>query len=156
MKEKILNAFKSLGFELEEIDNFGHAFMYEGVNYVWMSNTDDENFLSIGVPGILDKPDEEEVPFYQLVDKFNGMLKYIKLNIVGGSLWMFYERELFGDEEDLEKIVTRMIVQLEMACRYFNKLSREVQEYDGEEDEEDGSHVIISDIDVVDEEQNKE
>ena len=49
-----------------------------------------------------------------------------------------------------------MIVQLEMACRYFNKLSREALEYDGEEGEDNGSHVIISDIDVVDEEQNKE
>ena len=154
MKEKILNAFKSLGFELEEIDDFGHAFMYEGINYIWMSNTDDENFLSIGVPAILDKPDEE-VLFYQLVDKFNGTLKYIKLNIVGDSLWMFYERELFGGEEDLEEPVSRMIVQLEMAFRYFKKLSREVQESDNEEDE-DESHVIISDIDVVDEEQNKE
>ena len=154
MKEKILNAFKSLGFELEEIDNFGHAFMYEGINYIWMSNTDDENFLSIGVPGILDKPDEEEVPFYQLVDKFNGMLKYIKLNIVGDSLWMFYERELFGGEEDLEEPVSRMIVQLEMAFRYFKKLSREAQENDNEEDE-DGSHLPISDTDVIDEEQNK-
>lgn len=154
MKEKILNTFKSLGFELEEIDDFGHAFMYEGINYVWMSNTDDENFLSIGVPAILDKPDEEEVLFYKLVDMFNGTLKYIKLNIIGDSLWMFYERELFGDEEDLEKLVSRMIVQLEMAFRYFKKLSREAQENDNEEDEE-GSHVIISDIDVVDEGQNK-
>ena len=155
MKEKILNAFKSLGFELEEIDDFGHAFMYEGINYIWMSNTDDENFLSIGVPAILDKPDEEEVLFYKLVDMFNRTLKYIKLNIVGDSVWMFYERELFGGEEDLEEPVSRMIVQLEMAFRYFKKLSREVQESDNEEDE-DESHVIISDIDVVDEEQNKE
>lgn len=154
MKEKILNTFKSLGFELEEIDDFGHAFMYEGINYVWMSNNEDKNFLSIGVPAILDKPDEEEVLFYKLVDMFNGTLKYIKLNIIGDSLWMFYERELFGDEEDLEKLVSRMIVQLEMAFRYFKKLSREAQENDNEEDEE-GSHVIISDIDVVDEGQNK-
>lgn len=154
MKEKILNAFKSLGFELEEIEELGHVFMYEGINYIWMSDTDDENFFSIGVPAILDKPDEEEVLFYQLVDKFNRTLKYIKLNIVGDSLWMFYERELFGGEEDLEELASRMIVQLEMAFRYFKKLSREVQECDNEEDE-DESHVAISDIDVVDEEQNK-
>lgn len=154
MKEKILNTFKSLGFELEEIDDFGHAFMYEGINYIWMSNNEDDNFLSIGLPAILDKPDEEEIPFYKLVDMFNGTLKYIKLNIVGDSLWMFYERELFGDEEDLEKPVTRMIVQLEMAFRYFKKLSRKAQENDNEE-HEDGSHLPISDTDVIDEEQNK-
>ena len=47
-----------------------------------------------------------------------------------------------------------MIVQLEMAFRYFKKLSREAQENDNEEDE-DGSHLPISDTDVIDEEQNK-
>ena len=153
MTEKIQNTFKSLGFDLEKIDDVGHTFKYEGVNYIWLAN-EDENYLSIGIPAIAEEPDEEDVLFYRLVDKFNGTLKYIKLNIVGDSLWMFYERELFGDEEDLEKIVTRMIVQLDMALCYFKKLALEAQEYDDEEDE-DGSHCIISDIDVVEEDQNK-
>ena len=90
MKEKILNTFKSLGFELEEIEEIGYAFKYEGINCMWMSNNGDENFLSIGVPAILDKPDEEVVSFYQLIDKLNGILKYIKANIVGNSLWLLY------------------------------------------------------------------
>ena len=37
MNEKILNTFKSLGFELEEIGDLGHTFKYEGINYMWMS-----------------------------------------------------------------------------------------------------------------------
>lgn len=155
MKEKILNTFKSLGFELEEIEEIGHTFKYEGINYMWMSNNGDENFLSIGVPAILDKPDGELVSFYQLIDKLNGTLKYIKANVIGDSLWLFYERELFGNEEDIEDLISRMIVQLEMAFRFFTQQSQEALENDGEEGEDDGSHVIISDIGVVDEEQSK-
>ena len=43
MKEKILNALRELGFELEEMENFGYGFRYEGINYLYMPNDDDVN-----------------------------------------------------------------------------------------------------------------
>ena len=52
------------------------------------------------------------------MDKMNSTLKYVKANKLGDGLWLFYERELFGGE-DLEKLVSRMILHLEAAMNFF-------------------------------------
>ena len=46
MKEKILEAFAELGFQLEQMDDFGYGFSYEGTNFIFMPHTDDEEFLN--------------------------------------------------------------------------------------------------------------
>lgn len=112
MKEKILSALRELGFELEEMENFGYGFRYEGINYLYMPNDDDEDFLNISVPVIIEKDEIEESAYTMLIDKTNSTLKYIKANTLGDGLWLFYERELFGNE-DLEELLQRMILRLE-------------------------------------------
>ena len=53
MKEKILDAFKALGFEMEELEGFGYGFEYEGKHFLYMYNEDDEDFLNLAVCSIL-------------------------------------------------------------------------------------------------------
>ena len=53
MKEQILNTFAAMGFQLEEMEGFGYGFRYEGINYLYMPNDDDEDFLNIAVPAQL-------------------------------------------------------------------------------------------------------
>jgi hypothetical protein len=120
MKEKIFEAFKALGFELEEVEGFGYGFQYEGRNYLYMYSEDDEDFLNIVIPAVLDIDDEDDICFYQLMDKINASRKYIKANRVGNSMWIAYERELFGDE-DLKKVLTRMILHLDACLRFLQK-----------------------------------
>ena len=44
MKETILEAFRELGFTLEQIEDSDHyKFEFEGRNYLWMYNEDDES-----------------------------------------------------------------------------------------------------------------
>ena len=38
MKEKILEAFRDLGFKLEEEEGMGYCFNYEGLNLLYMYN----------------------------------------------------------------------------------------------------------------------
>lgn len=106
MKEKILDAFKNLGFEMEDLEELGYGFEYEGIHYLWMANND-EDFLNIAVPAIFDMADTNELEFYQVMDKLNSTLKFIKVNELGNSMWMFYERELFGGE-DFEQLLPRI------------------------------------------------
>ena len=54
MKEKILNTFATMGFQLEEMEGFGYGFRYEGINYLYMPNDDDEDFLNLAIPAILE------------------------------------------------------------------------------------------------------
>jgi hypothetical protein len=120
MKEKIFEAFKALGFELEEVEGFGYGFQYEGRNYLYMCSEDDDDFLNIVIPAVLDLEDENDICFYQLMDKINAARKYIKANRLGKSMWLSYERELFGDE-DLKKVLTRMILHLDACLRFLQK-----------------------------------
>ena len=54
MKEKILEAFRELGFKLEEEEGMGYRFHYEGLNLLYMYNENDEEFLNIALSCIVE------------------------------------------------------------------------------------------------------
>lgn len=110
-KNKIRVALEALGFEMEELDDFGCKFQYEGCSYLWLYSDDDEDLLSIALPGIIIPEEGDEMIFHKLTDHLNGTLKYVKVNLLQDSMWLFYERELMGDE-DLEVVIPRMISHL--------------------------------------------
>lgn len=121
MKEKILETLRMMGFEVEEMEDFGYGFQYEGKNYLYMPNDEDEDFLSISIPAVMDCDDVSSEVFYQLMDKLNSTLKYVKANKLGDSMWLFYERELYGGE-DFEKLLAHMILHLEAGITFFRNL----------------------------------
>ena len=135
MKEKILDAFKALGFEMEELEGFGYGFEYEGKHFLYMYNEDDEDFLNIALPAVLDMDDEDNVGFYQVMDKINGTLKYVKANKLNDSMWLFYERELFGGE-DLKQILSCMILHLEAGLMFLRSAMAASEENESESDSE--------------------
>ena len=143
MKEKILEAFAELGFQLEQMDDFGYGFSYEGTNFIFMPNADDEDFLNICVPGIYDLEEESPLSFIELMNKINSTLKYIKAYELGKSIWLFYERELFGDE-DLAKVISRMILHLEAGLMFSRKAMAEIKS-NAEEKGEDNDIVESDD-----------
>lgn len=142
MKEKILEAFAELGFQLEQMDDFGYGFSYEGTNFIFMPNTDDEEFLNICVPGIYDLEEESPLLFIELMNKINSTLKYIKAYELGKSIWLFYERELFGDE-DLAKVISRMILHLEAGLMFSRKAMAEIKS--NAEDKGEDNDIVESD-----------
>lgn len=132
-----MEVFAELGFKLEQMDDFGYGFSYEGTNFIIMLNSDDEEFLNICVPGIYDLEEESPLTFIELMNKINSTLKYIKAYELGKSIWLFYERELFGDE-DLMKVISRMILHLEAGLMFSRKAMSEIKENaENNGDEED-------------------
>jgi len=135
MKEQILNTFATMGFQLEEMEGFGYGFRYEGINYLYMPNDDDEDFLNIAVPAIVEINDENVHAVHMLMDKLNSTLKYVKANKLGDSMWLFYERELYGGE-DFEKLLSRMILHLEAALNFYrNAMANIKEELDSTDDD---------------------
>ena len=130
MKEKILEAFKAMGFAMEELEGMGYGFEYEGKHFLYMYNEDDEDFLNISLPGVLDIDDENDTTFYQVMDKLNGTLKYVKAYKLNDSMWLFYERELFGGE-DLKQVLSRMILHLEAALMFLRRAMANSDDSDG-------------------------
>ena len=130
MKEQILNTFAAMGFQLEEMEGFGY-----GINYLYMPNDDDEDFLNIAVPAIVEINDENVHAAHMLMDKLNSTLKYVKANKLGDSMWLFYERELYGGE-DFEKLLSRMILHLEAALNFYrNAMANIKEELDSTDDD---------------------
>lgn len=127
MKEKILEAFKNLGFVLEEIEDFGFDFQYEGQHYLYMNNNGDDNYLCITHPVILEDDEGSDLEIYQVMDKINRTLKYVKANILRESIWLSYERELFGDE-DLKPILYSMIHRMDAGLSFLYKTIAETDE----------------------------
>ena len=99
MKEKILEAFRDLGFKLEEEEGMGYCFNYEGLNLLYMYNESDEEFLNIAIPGIVEVEEDRMLQICALLEKINSTLKYIKAYMLGNSVWLFYERELIEQRE---------------------------------------------------------
>ena len=127
MKEKILEAFRDLGFKLEEEEGMGYCFNYEGLNLLYMYNENDEEFLNIALPGIVEVEEDKMLQICALLEKINSTLKYVKTYMLGNSVWLFYERELFG-EEDLMTVISRMILHLEAGLVFARKAMTEIEE----------------------------
>ncbi len=148
MKKDILEAFGKLGFKLEASENeTWYSFKYEGLNYLYMCNCDDDDFLSIALPGIVDEDDAGDLSLPGLIEEINSTLKYVKSYMLGRAVWLFYERELF-DGDDLEKIIGRMILRLEGGIRFARGKMDEMRKSSGrgdgagdgkENDDDDGN-----------------
>ena len=132
MKEKILAAFENLGFNLEDNESLGFSFNYEGINYLYMYNEDDEDFLNISVPGIYNLEEDNKENYDALKEKINSTLKYVKAYTLGKGLWLFYERDLLGNE-DLEEVIRRMILHLAAALMFARDSIEKID--NGESDE---------------------
>ena len=152
MKEKILEAFRELGFKLEEEEGMGYCFKYEGLNLLYMYNENDEEFLNIALPGIVEVESDNMLQICALLDKINSTLKYVKAYMLGNSVWLFYERELIEQreqsrtcsdyaesrekktegqlcgEEDLMTVISRMILHLEAGLVFARKAMAEIEE----------------------------
>ena len=126
MKEQILNTFATMGFLLEEMEGFGYGFRYEGINYLYMPNDDDEDFLNISIPAIVEVTEANTQVAFMLMDKLNSKLKYVKANRFGDSIWLSYERELYGGE-NFEKLLSRMILHLESAFIFYRHTMADIE-----------------------------
>ena len=150
MKEKIVEALRDLGFILEEVSGIGYHFKFEAVNMFYL-NSEDEQFVSIIVPGIFETENSDMDVVYKTMEKVNSTLKYVKAYLWNDSITLTYEREMFG-EENLEEMLGSMIVQLESALRFsrnvIETLQNETNDADADDEADDAD---VEEIDADDE-----
>lgn len=182
MKEKILEAFRDLGFKLEEEEGMGYCFNYEGLNLLYMYNENDEEFLNIALPGIVEVEEDRMLQICALLEKINSTLKYVKAYMLGNSVWLFYERELieqrehsrtssgYGEsrekknegqlfgEEDLMTVISRMILHLEAGLVFARKAMAEIEETMANDSSDDDTAESAEEIvaeEIADDEDNE-
>ena len=133
MKEKVLDVLKALGFETKDFE-IGYGFEFEGSHFLYLPS-DDEQFLSIALPSVHEFDEENELEGYKLMNKVNRQMKYVKATRINGDIWLFFERNLLG-EEDLKEVLQQMIFSLE-AAHFFLQDWEENAEDDNESDEDE-------------------
>ena len=67
--------------------------------------------------------------------------------MLGNSVWLFYERELFG-EEDLMTVISRMILHLEAGLSFARKAMTEIEETMTNDSSDDDTAESAEEIDA--------
>ena len=152
MKEKVLDALKALGFETKDFE-IGYGFEFEGSHFLYLPS-DDEQFLSIALPSVHEFDEENELEGYKLMNKVNRQMKYVKATRINGDIWLFFERNLLG-EEDLKEVLQQMIFSLE-AAHFFMQDWEENAEDDNESEEDEDDNESDEDEDDFELEEEEE
>lgn len=113
------------GFDLVPMEGKYYAFKYEDIGMVWFPNDEYPHFLNITVPMVFEEGKISELDYYKLIDVLNAKMLYVKAVSLQGHIWFCYERELLDEEEDLEKVITSIILRLAQSYNDFSKLTSE-------------------------------
>lgn len=127
-KEKIMNAFQAWGLTLNALTENLYAFKFEDISFLWIVNEDNPSFLNLAIPNILSMSDIDELFYHKLMDRINATSLYVKANTYDDGMWLFYERELVDENENIEKILQHMITYLEGAYQNFYNALRACEE----------------------------
>lgn len=117
-KELVLSKFKELGFALEDAGELGYFFKFEELNFLYLPDEDDENFLRLAVPNIFDVTADNRSLVMDVVNETNMSVKYSKTCVSNDNVWSFYEHRLFG-EDNLEDIIEHGIRLLQVTVGLF-------------------------------------
>lgn len=120
-KEIILEQLNALGFEFVELGDAGFVFKYNDLNYLYMPDEDDEQFLRIAIPHLFEVTEENRMAVLDAMHETGLMLKYAKVCIMyENAAWAIYEHRLTSTD-NLAELSEHIIRVLEAAAHVFYK-----------------------------------
>lgn len=120
-KEIILDQLKAMGFEPIELGDVSFVFKCEGMNYLYMPDDDDEQFLRIVIPNLLEVTDENHAAVLEAMHETGLMLKYAKVCIMyENAVCAIYEHRLTS-ADNLVELLEHIIRILEATAHVFYK-----------------------------------
>jgi hypothetical protein len=118
--EKVITAFRSLGFDPEVTESGSYLVKYDGIDVLYLPDEDDEEFFRIVIPGVFDVTDENREMVMELVNKTNVRLKYTKTCIMDDAVWVVYEAFIL-DEALIEGLIEHGMCLLKVTAYVFHK-----------------------------------
>ena len=120
-KKIILEQLNAMGFEPTKVGDVGYVFKYEDVNFLYMPDEDDEQFLRIAIPHLFEVTDENRVTVLEAMHDTALLLKYAKICIMyETATWAIYEHRLTTTDK-LAELLEHIILVLEAAAHVFHK-----------------------------------
>lgn len=140
MQEKVLETLDKMGFKTEALENNVFGFEYENTSLLFMPGGLENGLLLFCVPEIFLIEEEQLWISAVLMEKINNEICFVKSFMMGEHVALFYERELFGND-DLEETITRMVIHLhkaqELSLRYADGLMKKFGPKDNSLDEQE-------------------
>lgn len=155
-KEIILEQLNALGFEPIELGDAGFEFKYCDLNYLYMPDENDEQFLRIAIPQLFKVTEENRVAVLEAMHETSLLLKYAKVNIMYESAaWAVYEHRLITTD-NLPELLEHIIRVLEIAVHVFYKkiTGEEVSGRSDETSDEELEAELQKILDDIEEESN--
>lgn len=120
-KEIVLEQLNAMGFETVEMNDVGYLFKYEDINYLYLTDEDDEKFLRIAIPNLFEVTDENRFDVLEAMHDTAYLLKYAKVCIMyESSVWALYEHYL-SSSDNLTELLEHIIMLLEATAQVFHK-----------------------------------
>ena len=124
------------GFRPHETE-FGIAFKYEGLNFLYFKDSDDEQYFRLMMPAIFVVTEDNEETVLSVMNDVNGTIKVVKLYTMDmededgkteKSVWVAFEI-LADTTPELKDIVPRAIALLRSARVTFLARLEEVADH---------------------------
>lgn len=133
-KKTILEKLEEFGFPVEEIPEFGYVFNYEGINFLYTPDDDDEDFLRFSVPNIFDVTDDNRTLIFDIINDTNLKIKYGKVCAYGANVWASYEHRIFNND-NIEELIEHCLLVLQATVVLFHRLVEgdDVQQFRGDD-----------------------
>ena len=127
MKEKVLEAFRELGFEVEDMGD-DYIVIRDQRRFIYSYGENEEKCLSISciVPDGCD--DLNIFQLFTLLERLNVSLTCIKAHMNDNTLCLAYERGLLWEDEDLKSIISNAIAQLNAGWAMARELRGEMEQ----------------------------
>ncbi len=94
----VVDALHELGFQTEEVPDYGYLFHYEGVVLLYMPDEDDDQFFRITFPNIHRFEKEDRAFILDIVNEVNSRIKYTKTIVTGNDVWVSFEQRIPTDD----------------------------------------------------------
>lgn len=118
-KEIVIDQLKAMGFEPIALGDAGFVFKYEDMNYLYMPDEDDEQFLRIVIPHLFEVTEENRVAVLEAMHEAGVMLKYAKVCIMyENTAWAVYEHRLTATD-NLPELLEHIVRVLEATAFVF-------------------------------------
>ena len=132
-KKTILEKLEEFGFLVEEIPEFGYVFNYEGINFLYTPDDDDDGFLRFSVPNIFDVTEDNRTLVFDIINDTNLKIKYGKVCAYGNNVWASYEHRIFNND-NIEELIEHCLLVLQATVVLFHRLVEgdDVQQFRGD------------------------
>lgn len=110
MKEKVLEAFSELGFNLEKRESY-YMFPYGEMTFMYIPEEDDPNFLGIYAPLPCEYGEDDLPLLHEKIDEINSSRKYMKV-FMGQKTLFFAAEQMIFESENLQGEISKMVVLL--------------------------------------------